>query len=151
MPNSDDHQQRAPQSQFFGGHGEDEVGVRLGQIEELLLAFHQAQPGEAAGADRDHRLDDVEAFALRVFERIEESLHARPAPRYAHDQEVQRHAAKRPARTRDTACSSRRRNSTAAEMAMQAMAVPRSGSFTISKAKQQRGSGGGEQHMSSSR
>ena len=38
-----DHQQRSPQAQLFGGDGEDEVGMRLGQVEELLLAFHQAQ------------------------------------------------------------------------------------------------------------
>ncbi len=38
-----DHQQRTPQSQLFRRHREDEVGVRLRQIEELLLAFHQAQ------------------------------------------------------------------------------------------------------------
>jgi hypothetical protein len=57
--------------------------MRLRQVEELLLAFHQSQAGQASGADGDHRLDDVETFALRILKGIEKGLHACPAPRHA--------------------------------------------------------------------
>ena len=43
----DDNQQRSPQAELFGDVGEDEVGVRLGQVEEFLLAFHQARAQSA--------------------------------------------------------------------------------------------------------
>ena len=31
-----------PRAQLFADHGKNEIGVRLGQIEELLLASHEA-------------------------------------------------------------------------------------------------------------
>ena len=61
IANSSDDEQRAHQPQLFSGHGKDEIGVGLGKIEQLLLAFHEAQAGHAAGAHRDQRLNDVEA------------------------------------------------------------------------------------------
>ena len=39
---------RAEQSEFFGDHGVDEVGVRLGQIEQLLDAVHQPPAPDTA-------------------------------------------------------------------------------------------------------
>ena len=42
------------------------------QIEQLLDAVHQAAAGDAAGADRDERLDDLEAVAERIVPGIEE-------------------------------------------------------------------------------
>ena len=62
----DAHADDADESELLGQHREDEVGMRLGQVEELLAAFHQAEAGQSAGADGDHGLDDVEAAALRV-------------------------------------------------------------------------------------
>ena len=56
-----DHKQRADQPEFLRGHGENKIGVRLGQIKKFLLAFHQARAGHAAGAYRNQRLNDVEA------------------------------------------------------------------------------------------
>ena len=64
-----DDQQRSPQPQLFGDVGEDEVGMRLGKIEQLLLAFHQARAGEPARTDGDHRLDDVKSIALRILDK----------------------------------------------------------------------------------
>ena len=87
-----DHQ-RAHQSQLLGSHGEDEVGVRLGKIEKLLLAFHQADAGDAAGAHRDQRLNDVKAAALRIGIGIEEGEDAVAAIGYVEDQEIQAAAA----------------------------------------------------------
>ena len=71
----------ADEAKLLGNVGEDEVGVRLGQVEELLHAFHVAAAGEAAGADGDERLVDVEAGALRIGIGIEEDQHALAAPR----------------------------------------------------------------------
>ena len=61
MANKRDHEERTDQSQFLRGHGENKIRVRLGQVEELLLAFHQARAGHAARAHRNERLNNVEA------------------------------------------------------------------------------------------
>ena len=45
-----DHQQRADQAELLAEHGEDEVGVRLGQVAPLLLAGADALAEPAAGA-----------------------------------------------------------------------------------------------------
>ena len=77
----------ADEAQFLRDVGEDEVGRRFGQVEELLHAFHEAAPGEAAAAHRDQRLVDVEAGALRIGLGMQKDQHALPAPR---DPEQQR-------------------------------------------------------------
>ena len=56
----------AEQAELLGDHREDEVGVRLGQVEELLDAAHQAAAEPAAAADGDERLQQVEAVAERI-------------------------------------------------------------------------------------
>src|SRR5215831_11283449 len=89
-PEQDDDCHPADQAEFLGGYGEDEVGVRLGQIEELLLAFHQPEAGDAAGRDGDQRLDHVEAASLRVGVGIQESENAIFSIRHVEDQEVER-------------------------------------------------------------
>ena len=61
----------ADQAELLADHGVDEVGVRLGQIEQLLDAFDESAPEDAAGADGDERLDDLEALAVRVRPRVE--------------------------------------------------------------------------------
>ena len=52
--------------ELLADHGQDHVGVRLGQVEELLHALAEADAERPAGADRDHRLHRLEARALRV-------------------------------------------------------------------------------------
>ena len=70
---------RADQPELLGDHRVDEVVVRLGQVEELLHAAHQPAAEDAAGADRDHRLDHLEAVAERIVPGIEERDDALPA------------------------------------------------------------------------
>ena len=58
-------------------HGEDEVGVLLGQEGKLVLrSFAPALAAPLSRADRDDRLDGVVAGALGVGRRIEERQHA---------------------------------------------------------------------------
>ena len=68
-----EHERRADQPELLGDHRIDEVGVRLGQVEQLLHAVHQAAAPDAAGADGDQRLDDLEAVAERVVPRVRET------------------------------------------------------------------------------
>ena len=49
----------ADEAKLLGDIGEDEIRGSLGQIEELLHAFHEAAAGEAAAAHGDERLADV--------------------------------------------------------------------------------------------
>jgi hypothetical protein len=65
------------QSELLGEGGEDEVGGALGdELQVGLRAGHEPLAGEAAGADRDHPLDDVETFAERVGRGVEQGAHA---------------------------------------------------------------------------
>ena len=77
---SSDDAHGADEAEFFGDVGEDEVGGRFGKVEELLHAFHEAAAGEAAGADGDERLVDVESGALRIGVGMHEDEHALAAP-----------------------------------------------------------------------
>ena len=86
----DDDGQRPDQAQLFGGHGENEIGVGLGEIEKLLLAFHQAETGNSAGGDGDERLNDVEAEALGVGVGIQKREDAVPAVGDVENQEIER-------------------------------------------------------------
>ena len=79
MSSSVEQQQHdvADQAEFLGVHREDEVGVALGdEIEVRLRAVQPALAGDAAGADRDGRLDGVVAGAERVLRRVEQREHA---------------------------------------------------------------------------
>ena len=70
-----EHQQDqvADQAELLGEHREDEVGVALGdELEVRLGAVQPALAGQAAGAHRDGRLDDVIARAERVLGRVEQ-------------------------------------------------------------------------------
>ena len=67
----------------------DEVGVRLGQVEQLLHAGHQPAAEDAAGADGDQRLDDLEAVAERIGPRIPERQQPAAAVRRADEHEVE--------------------------------------------------------------
>jgi hypothetical protein len=48
-----------------------------GQVEVLHPALAEAEPGDAAEAERQQRLDRVVAGAERIAERVEEGLDAR--------------------------------------------------------------------------
>jgi hypothetical protein len=73
-PASSDH---AGQAELLGEGGEDEVGGALGdELQVRLRALHEALAGEAARADGDHALHDVEALAQRVARRVEQGAHA---------------------------------------------------------------------------
>ncbi len=74
----DDH--GADEAEFFSDVGIDEIGVGLGEIEELLHSLHVAAAQEASGADGDEGLIDVEAGSLGVEAGMEEREHARATP-----------------------------------------------------------------------
>ena len=65
-------QQRPEEPVALADHGEDEVGVVLGQEVERGLRRHVAAPRERPGADGDHRLDDVVAAPLGIVAGVEE-------------------------------------------------------------------------------
>ena len=54
----------ADQSELLADDRKDEVGVREGQVKQLLHAFIEPAAGNAAGADGDERLDGLEPVAL---------------------------------------------------------------------------------------
>src|SRR5579862_7071298 len=54
------------EAEFLAQDRENEIGVRLGNIEELLLTLHQADSEKAARAHCDQRLDQLEAAALGI-------------------------------------------------------------------------------------
>ena len=70
----------ADEAEFLADVGEDEVGLRFGEVKELLHALHIAAAGEAAGADGDQRLVDVEAGAQGICAGMEKGEHAGAAP-----------------------------------------------------------------------
>lgn len=79
----------ADQPQLLAGDGEDEIGVRLGQKEQLLPPVHQAQPGQTATAHGDQRLDDLEADALGVRPGMQKRQNALPPVGHAEHRPVQ--------------------------------------------------------------
>src|SRR5579872_1770413 len=80
---------RAYQSHFLGGGGKDEVGVRFGQVEQLLFPFHQAHAHQPSRAYRNHGLNNVEAVALGVSPGIQEGQNAVITPLHAKNKCVQ--------------------------------------------------------------
>ena len=79
----------AEEAELFGDVGVDEIRRRFGEVEEFLHALHVAAAHEAAGADGDERLVDVESGALQVLVGVEEGEHARAAPRNPEEQRGQ--------------------------------------------------------------
>ena len=59
--------------ELLADDGEDHVGVRLGQVVDLLHALAEPLAEEVARAEADLRLDDLEPGPLRVLPRIEEA------------------------------------------------------------------------------
>src|SRR5213592_1958062 len=103
-----EEQQRpdAEHAELLADHREDEVGVRLGQEEDLLDRGAQPAAGQAARADGDLALDGLEAGAVGVRPRVQERRQPRApvglgdreerdeqrADRRAGEQEAERHA-----------------------------------------------------------
>ena len=77
--NSEDHDQHAEESPLLADRAEQEIGVGVRQIAELLLALPEAGAEEPARADPDERLVDLEAGLGGGVARIEEGQHAAPA------------------------------------------------------------------------
>ena len=84
------HRQGADEAPFLADDGEDEVGRRRRQVEELLAALPEAEPGEPAQAEREQRLDRVVAAPERVAERVEEGPHALQLVARARDHQPRR-------------------------------------------------------------
>ena len=80
MKKEGDHEDGADQAQLFGNVGEDEIGLGLREVEQFLPAFHETDAVDAAGADGNQGLQDVEAGAAGIFLRIEKRDHAGATP-----------------------------------------------------------------------
>ena len=76
-----DHHDHADEAELLGEHREHEIGVRLGQVEQLLHARAEADAEPLAAADRDQRLHELEAAVERVAPGIEEARQAAQAVR----------------------------------------------------------------------
>ena len=59
--------------ELLADHRGDHVGVGLGQVEGLLQALAEPDAEQPAGAERDLRLDQLEAGAARVAAGVEEA------------------------------------------------------------------------------
>ena len=81
-----DHHHDADEAELFGDDGEQEVGMRLGQIEKLLHAAAQPQPQPFAATESDQRMRQLVTLAVRVGERIHEAEHALQAVRRRPDE-----------------------------------------------------------------
>src|SRR6267378_3205813 len=87
-----DHDRRADKAQLFANYGINEIGMRLRQIEELLLTLHQTHAGKSAGSHGDQRLQQLKSSALRIRSGVKKSHEPRLAVRHLCNQEVeQRH------------------------------------------------------------
>src|SRR5208282_3960873 len=60
-----EHRDRAGDSKLLADYREDEIGMRLRQIEHFLAAGAKPDTPLAAGAERDERLDQLKARTLR--------------------------------------------------------------------------------------
>ena len=67
-----DHADHADEAELLGDHGEDEVGVGLGQVAPLGPARTEAGAGDAARRDADERLPHLEARVAAVRGEVEE-------------------------------------------------------------------------------
>ena len=69
----EDQRRGADEPELLADDGEDHVGVRLGQVVDLLHALAEPVAEDVARAEADLRLHDLEARALRVLPRVEEA------------------------------------------------------------------------------
>src|SRR5580765_5307121 len=83
-----DHDHGPDKAQLFANHRVNEIGMRFGKIEKFLLAFHQADTGETAGADGNERLQQLKPGALRITVWIEKGHQARLTIGDVSDQQI---------------------------------------------------------------
>ena len=76
----------AGEAEFLGDHREQEIGVRLGQIEQFLDARAQADAEPFAAAECDQRVRQLVALAVRIGPRIHEAEDALHAVGRGHDE-----------------------------------------------------------------
>jgi hypothetical protein len=62
-----DHGKHADEAEFLGDHREQEIGVRLGQVEQLLDAGAEADAEPFAAAEGDQRMRQLVALAVGVL------------------------------------------------------------------------------------
>ena len=67
-----DDGEHAREAQLLGGDRQQEIGVRFGQVEELLDRGSQPDAEPLAAAERDQRMRQLVALAERIGPRIEE-------------------------------------------------------------------------------
>ncbi len=125
----------ADEAEFLGDVGEDEVGGGFGEIEELLHAFHVAAAGEAAGADGDERLVDVEAGALGSASGLRKTSMRCAAPGHQEEQGGERRQGGAEAHRTRYFHSMPARMSIMAVTPASTRAVPRSGCLTTRSMK----------------
>src|SRR5204862_1895968 len=64
---------RAYEPELLADDGIDHVRGGLGQVVDLLNALPEADPEDASGPERDHRLDGLEAGSLGIVPWVEEA------------------------------------------------------------------------------
>src|SRR5262249_61046116 len=79
-PENEPQRSRPRQSKLFGDHREDIIGLRLWQKQQLLLALPESEAVYSARTDRDQRLQNLIALALRIAFGVDKSQHAVPEP-----------------------------------------------------------------------
>src|SRR6478672_5086517 len=82
-----DHGGRADEAELLADDREDHVRMRFREVVHLLDALAETDAEDPAGAEPDHRLDGLEAGALRVLPRVEEAEQARAPVRLEPDGE----------------------------------------------------------------
>ena len=125
----------ADEPELLADDREDHVGVRLGEVRDLPDALAQTGAREAARADADRGLHDLEARALGVRPRMQEAEEAGATIWLEPDRErSDRRVAARVAVTRSLAGTPATRR-IASIIPQSVIVVPRSGSTTISAQK----------------
>ena len=138
QPRVPDHavqaQQRADsrQPELLADHREDEVRVRLGQVEDLLHRLPRPEPEQPAGADRDLALDGLEAGAGGVRPRVDERSSAASVRSGSISANTSTRNAPTPTTRPSWRSGSPAATSIAASVSPITSAVPRSGCLRIS-------------------
>ena len=78
-PEAQHHAEDAEEAELLADRGENEVGVSIGEVAELLLALSEAHAEHLSRAEPDERLLDLPARFLGSGPRVQECQHARHA------------------------------------------------------------------------
>ena len=126
-----DHQQGADQAELLAEHGEDEVGVRLGQVAPLLLAGADALAEPAAGRQRVEPVGRLPAGVVEVLERVGEVGDAAASrSELVEARKIADHADQRDAERRRSGRGRRPPRACPSRIAKSTSAVPRSWPMT---------------------